>query len=163
MASQMVSATDKSAALATAADLAEILHIGFGFDHDARHDGDRLAGILSAGGFGGEHDGVGAVEDGVGHIAGLGAGGTRIFDHRFEHLGRGDDRLAAGGGAADDMLLNDGNFFRSHLDAEIATGDHDSVGGLEDFFQMIDGLRLFQFGDHGNIAVMAGDDLLDCA
>ncbi len=118
-------------------------------------------GVLAAGGFGGEHDGVGAVEDGVGDVAGFGARGARVFDHRFEHLRGGDDRLAPGGGAADHVLLNHRNFFRRHLDAEIAAGDHDSVGGFEDFFQMIDGLRLFELGDDRDIALVRGDDLLD--
>ena len=60
------------------------------------------------------------------------------------------------------MLLNDRNFFRRHFDAEIAAGDHDSVGGFENFFQMIDGLRLFELGDDGDVAAVRGDDLLDC-
>ena len=135
----------------------------FGFDHDARHDGNRFARILSAGGFAGEHDGVGAVEDGVGHVTGLGARGARVFDHRLEHLGGGDDGLAPGGGAANDVLLNDRNFLRRHFDAEIAAGDHDSVGHFENFFEVIDGLRLFEFGDDGDIALVRGDNLLDHA
>src|SRR5579864_5194965 len=149
--------------LAAAAGLAQVSDIALGFDHDARHDGDRLARILTAGGFGGKHDGVGAVEDCVGDIAGLGARGAGVFDHGFEHLGGGDDRLAPGGGAADDVLLNDGNFFGSHLNAEIAAGDHDSVGGFENFFQMIDGLGLLELGNHGDIAAMRGDNLPDHA
>jgi hypothetical protein len=150
----------ESAVLAAAAVLHEVGHVAFGFDDDARHDGNGFAGILAAGGFGGEHDGVGAVENGVGDVAGFGARGARVFDHRLEHLRGGDDGLAPGGGAADDVLLNDGNFFRRHLDAEIAAGDHDSVGGFENFFEMIDGLRLFEFRDDGDIAAVRGNDLL---
>ena len=56
-----------------------------------------------------------------------------------------------------------GNFFGRHFDAEIAAGDHDSVGGFENFFQMIDGLRLLELGDDGNVAAVRGDDLLDHA
>ena len=138
--------------VAAAAELDEVRHVALGLDHDARHHRDRLAGIVSAGGFGGEHDRVGAVENGVGHVAGLGARGTRIFDHRLEHLRGGDHRLAPGGGAADDMLLDDRNFFGRHFHAQIAARHHDSVGGFENFFQMIDGLRLFQLGDDRNVA-----------
>ena len=68
--------------------------------------------------------------------------------------------LSPGGSAADHMLLNDGNFFWRHFNAEVAAGHHDSVGGFENFLQMIDGLRLFQLGDHRNVAVVRGDDLL---
>ena len=69
--------------------------------------------------------------------------------------------LRQAGGAANDVLLNDRNFFGRHFDAEIAARDHDAVGGFENFFQMIDGLRLFELGDHGDIAAVRGDDLLD--
>jgi hypothetical protein len=149
--------------LAAAAVLDEVVHVAFGFDDDARHDGNGFAGILAAGGFGGEHDGVGAVENGVGDVAGFGARGARVFDHRLEHLRGGDYGLAPGGGAADDVLLNDWDFFRRHFYAEIAASDHDSVGGFENFFQVIDGLRLFEFRDDGDVAVVLGDDLLDHA
>src|SRR5580658_319338 len=151
----------ESAVLAAAAVLDEVSHVAFGFDDDARHDGDGFAGILAASGFSGEHDGVGAVEDGVGYVAGFGARGARVFDHRLEHLRSGDYRLAPGGGTADYVLLNDGDFFRGHFYAEVAAGDHDSVGCFENFFQMIDGLRLFQFRDYGDVAVVLGDDLFD--
>src|ERR1700693_4206256 len=67
---------------------------GLGLADDAVHHGHALDGILSAGGFGGEHDGVGAVKNGVGHVGGFGAGGAGIFRHGFEHLGGGDDRDA---------------------------------------------------------------------
>ena len=50
------------------------------------------------------------------------------------------------------MLLDDGNFFRRHLDAQISARDHDPVRDFEDFFEMIDRLRLFQLGDDGHIA-----------
>ena len=60
------------------------------------------------------------------------------------------------------MFLDHRDFFGSHFDAEIAAGDHDSVGSFEDFFQMIDGLRLFEFGNDRDIALVRGDDSLDC-
>ena len=56
-----------------------------------------------------------------------------------------------------------GTFSGSHFDAEIAASDHDSVGSFENFFEMVDGLRLFEFGDDGQVAVVGGDDLFDHA
>src|SRR5271165_1544948 len=103
----------ESAVLAAAAGLAEFGEIIFCFDDDAGHDGDSFVGIASAGSFGGEHYGVGAVEDGVGHVAGFGARGARVFDHGFEHLRGGDDRAAPRCCAADYVLLNYRDFFRS--------------------------------------------------
>ena len=59
------------------------------------------------------------------------------------------------------MFLNDWDFFRRHLDAQIAASDHHSIGSFEDFFQVVDGLRLLQFCDQGSIVAVADDDLLD--
>jgi len=44
-------------------------------------------GYFSGSGFGGEHDGVGTVEDRIGHVGGFGARGAGILGHGFEHLG----------------------------------------------------------------------------
>ncbi len=153
----------QAVALAAAPGLDKVSHVAFGFDDDARHDRDRFVGIFSAGGFGREHYGVGAVEDGIGHVAGFGAGGARVFDHRLEHLRRRDDGLAPGAGTADHVLLNDRDFFWGDFDAEIAAGDHDSVGGFEDLFQMIYSLGLFELGDNGDVAAVGGNDVLDHA
>src|SRR5881296_2445351 len=53
-------------------------------------------------------------------------------------------------------LLNNGHSLRRHLDAEIAARDHYSVGGLEYFFEALDGLRFFQLGHYGDgLAILA--------
>ena len=104
-------------------------------------------GYLPAAGFAGEHDGGGAVVDGVGDVGGFGAGGPRILDHGFEHLGGGDDGLAIFSRAANDVLLDGGNFLGRNFDAEVAAGDHDAVGDFEDGVEMFDGLGLLEFSD----------------
>ena len=120
-------------------------------------------GILAGGTFGGEHDGVGAVVDGVGDVGGFGASGARVVDHRLEHLGGGDDGLAVLGGAADDVLLDGGDFFGRDFDAEIAAGDHDAVGDFEDGVEVLDGLGLFEFGDDPCVGFEGGEAVLDVA
>ena len=52
----------------------EMLYFGFG--DDAGHHLDGFDGIGAHGGFAGEHDGVGAVVDGVGDVGDFGAGGA---------------------------------------------------------------------------------------
>ena len=65
---------------------------GFGLADDAVHHLHGFDRVSSRSGFGGEHQRVAAVEDGVGDVGGLGAGGARILRHGFEHLRCGDHR-----------------------------------------------------------------------
>ena len=69
---------------------------------------------------------------------------------------------APGCGSSDHVLLNHRNFFRGHFDAEIAASDHHAVGDFENFFQVIDGLRLFQLGDDRNVAAVIRNNLFHC-
>jgi hypothetical protein len=130
--------------------------VALGFTDDARHHGDGFDGILADGRLAGEHDGVSAVVDGVGHVGDLGARGPRILDHRFQHLRGRDHGLGVLGGAADDVLLNGGNLLRRHFHAQIAARHHDAVGHLQNGVEMLDGLRLFQLGDDPGVAAEGG-------
>ena len=124
-----------------------IPNTGFGFLNDAGHHADGFDGVIAGSGFGGEHDGVGAVEDGIGDVGSFGAGGARILGHGLQHLRGGDDGPAKVAGARDDVFLNDRNFFRIHFDAEVAAGDHHGIGHTQNLLQIFDGFRLFEFGD----------------
>src|SRR5712672_1613131 len=108
-----------------------------GFGDDLGHHGYGFDGVLACGGFGGEHDGVGAVVDGVGYVGGFGAGGARVVDHGFEHLGRGDDGFAVLGCAANDVLLQGGDFCGRNFVADFAAGDHDGGGDLENAAEVV--------------------------
>ena len=114
---------------------------------DFVHHGDGFARPLACGGLSAQHDSVGTVVDCVSDVAGFRAGWPRIFDHRFEHLRRGDDGLTILRGATDDLLLNGGDFFRRHFNTEIAARNHDAVGNFKNRVEMVDGLRLFELGD----------------
>ena len=70
------------------------LALAFHLPRDAVHGLNRLERVLAHRRLGREHDGVGAVQDGVGHVGRLGPGRPRSVNHRLEHLRRGDDRLA---------------------------------------------------------------------
>src|SRR5205814_699794 len=84
---------------------------------------------LRAAGLAGEHHRVGAVEDGVGDVAGLGAGGAGVLDHRVEHLGGDDDGFGVLPAELDGLLLDQRHLFERELDAEVAAGDHQAVEG----------------------------------
>ena len=75
-----------------------------------------------------QHHGVGAVEDGVGDVADLGPGRRRRVDHRLQHLGRRDHRLADAHAEADDLLLQVRHVLEREVDAEVAARDHQRVG-----------------------------------
>ena len=61
------------------------------------------------------------------------------------------------------MLLDGGNFFRGHFDAEVAAGDHDAVGVFEDGFEVLDGLGFFELGDDPGFKAEGGDAEFDVA
>ena len=50
-----------------------------------------------------------------------------------------------------------GTFSGGSFDAEIAAGDHDAVGGLQNAVKMLDGLGLFELGDDPGFAAVGGD------
>ncbi len=127
----------------------------FGGQSDAVHHLDRFARVLADGRFAREHAGVAAVENGVGHVGGLGPRRPPRVLHAVEHL-RGDDHrllmFAAGG---HDLLLHHGHPGHVDLHAQVAAGHHDAVGRDDDLFQAVERLLLFDLGDdtrrHGAI------------
>lgn len=131
-----------------------------GFD-DAGHGEDGFDGVFADAGFAGEHDGVGSVDDGVGDVGCFGAGGPGVVDHRVEHLGGDDDGLGVALGEFDGSLLDDGDLFEGHFDAEVAAGDHDAVEGGDDVVDVFDGLGLFDLGDDGESSVFFVHDAVD--
>lgn len=131
-----------------------------GFD-DAGHGFDGFDGVFADAGFAGEHDGVGAVDDGVGDVGCFGSGGAGVVDHRVEHLGGDDDGFGVALGEFDGSLLDDGDLFEGHFDAEVAAGDHDAVEGGDDFVDVLDGLRFFDLGDDGEASAFFVHDAVD--
>src|SRR5438445_12288775 len=56
-------------------------------------------------------------------------------------------------------LLDPWDGFRTGLDGEIPSRDHDSVGDLKDFLQAIDSLRAFNFRDQWNVGTLRRDEV----
>ena len=108
-----------------------------------------------------EHQRVGAVEDGVGGVGGLGARRARVLDHRLEHLGGDDDGLGLAAGELDGALLHERHVLERHLDAEVAAGDHDAVEGRDDALEVVDRLRLLDLGDDGHARAELVHDRVD--
>ena len=110
----------------------------------------------------GEHEGAGAVEHGVGHVADLGPGGRRRAQHRLEHLGGGDDRPAVGDAGGDDPLLVVGDVLQGAADAEVAPGHHDAVGDGDHLLEGVDRLLGLDLGhQHRPVGAARRPDPLD--
>ena len=127
--------------------LVVLADVVLGLLDDPRHGLDDQDGVLAGGGLAREHQGVGAVEDGVGDVGRLGAGGARLLDHRLEHLGRHDHRLAGEAAGGDDLLLQHGDGVERHLDPEVAAGDHQAVGRVGDLVEVLDRGLALDLGD----------------
>jgi hypothetical protein len=92
----------------------------------------RLQRKFTAGGFCRQHDGVGATEHGVGHVAASARVGRGESTIDAEHFGRHDHRLAVNATGADDLLLDDRHGLGRQLDAQVTARHHRAVGGAHD-------------------------------
>ncbi len=129
---------------------------------DRAHGFHGLARVFALGGLAREHHGVGAVDDRVGHVAGLGAGRARVLDHGVEHLGGGDHHFTYLVAAADDALLRKDHFLGRDLHAHVAAGDHDAVSGGEDVLKVVEAFLVFDLADDLNIIAAVGvEELAD--
>ena len=122
---------------------------------DRGHHLDGAHRVGAHGGLLGEHQGVGAVEDRVGHVGDLGARGPRRGDHRLEHLSGRDDRPGERSRETDDLLLDEGHVLDPQLDPEVAAGHHHAVGGLDDRLGVLDRLGLLDLRDQGDVGMGA--------
>src|SRR5690606_34812554 len=57
-------------------------------------------------------------------------------------------------------LLHDRHSLERQLDAQVATGDHDAVEGIDDLFERVDSLRLLDLRDDGDLDAFFCHDLV---
>ena len=96
----------------------------------------------------GQHHCIGAVEDGIGHIADFSPGRTRARGHRIQHLRGGDDRNSKAVGLVNQVLLKQRNLLSRHFHAQIAPGHHHAVTQGENRVDLIDRLELLDLCDY---------------
>ena len=87
----------------------------FDFLGDTVHGHDRFDRIFARRRFRRQHDRIGAVINGRGDVGGFGARRHRARDHRFQHLGCDDGRLAGAAAGTRHLLLHAGHLFERHL------------------------------------------------
>ena len=109
----------------------------------------------------GEHAGIGAVEDRVGHVGRLGPGGPAGMLHAVEHLRGHDHRLLIPLAGADDPLLHHRHAGDVGLHAKVAAGDHHGVGRFDDRLEVVDRLPLFDLGDDAGDRAASAEQFLE--
>src|SRR5579884_3113055 len=97
--------------------------------------------------FRAQHDSICSIEYGIGNVAGFGACGTGIGNHRLEHLGRGNHGQPEFVAARNDTFLNERHLFWSHFDAQIATRHHYAICHFKYLVQARNRLWLLQFSN----------------
>jgi hypothetical protein len=128
---------------------------------DAVEDPHALDRVFPDGGLAAEHDGVGLLEDGVGHVGHLRAGRHGVLDHRFEHVGGHDHGLAQLERRLEDSALDDRKLFHRALHTEVAAGDHDGIGLLDDLVDQPHRALILDLGHDLGGAVVALEDLAE--
>ncbi|CAB4578645.1 unannotated protein [freshwater metagenome] len=112
---------------------------------------DRLQRVLACRRLRAEHDRIGAVQHGVGHVRHLGTGGHRVGDHAFHHLGGGDDDLVVHFGQFDHAFLQGGHGGVADFDGQIAPGHHDAVTGEQDALEVRNGFCAFDLRNQARL------------
>ena len=104
--------------------------------------------ILADGRFAGEHAGVGAVEDRVGHVGRFGPRRPRRVLHAVEHL-RGDDHrpLIAAGTCAMIRFCSIGIWATSISTPKSPRATITASAACDDLFQPLERFALFDLGD----------------
>ena len=128
---------------------------------NGRHGLESIHGVSTGSSLAGKHDGRGAVVDGICHVGDLGTGGAGVHDHAVQHLGSGDDGLAKGEGALDDILLNAGQLGKVNLNAQIAAGHHDSIGCSQNAVDVVHALTVLDLGDDADIGIILVEQVAD--
>ena len=128
--------------------------VAFRKGSDASHGFNGFYRIETAGRFAAEHDGIGAVDDGIGNVTRFSTSRTRVVAHRFQHLSCRDDRFTGFMAFADEDFLEHRDFFCRYFDTKVTTGDHDAVAHLNDFINIIDSSLTFDLRNDLHFAVV---------
>ena len=128
---------------------------------NGRHGLESIHRISTGSSLAGKHDGRGAVVDGICHVGDLGTGGAGVHDHAVQHLSSGDDGLAKGEGALDDVLLDAGQLGKVDLNAQITAGHHDGIGSSQNAVDVVHALTVLDLGDDADVGIVLVEQVAD--
>jgi hypothetical protein len=155
---------DADGALAQLGHLLEVRQVRdgvLGLQASLVHLVDSLARVRSLGGLTRQHDTVSSISHSISDVRNLCTGRARVVDHGLQHLGGADDGLAGNVAHGDHLLLRAENLRGRDLDTEITTGDHDSVGLLENLSEVVETLSVLDLGDDLDVRTIVTKDLTD--
>ncbi len=148
-------------ALDEAAHLLKVGDVGngvLGLEAGLVHLADGLGGVVALGSLARQHDAVGTVGNGIANVANLGAGRAGVLDHGLEHLGGADDGLASQVAHGNHLLLGGKDLGGGNLDAEITTGDHDTVRLGENLGEIVQTLAVLNLGNDLDASTLGAED-----
>ena len=123
------------------------------------HHLDSLTRVVTLCGLTGQHDTVSTVQNGVGNVGDLSTGGAGVVGHGLEHLSGADDGLALDVALGDHHLLGDEHLGGGDLDTEVTTGNHDTIGGLQNLVKVVDTLLVLDLGDDLNLLALLAENI----
>lgn len=125
------------------------------------HHADGVLGVLALSGLTRKHDAVSTVENSVGNVRNLSTSGAGVVGHGLEHLSGADDGLASDVALGDHHLLGNEDLGGGDLNTEITTGNHDTVGLLENLIEVVDTLLVLNLGNDLDLLAVLTEDLTD--
>lgn len=125
------------------------------------HHTNSLTRVGTLGGFTGQHDTVRTIQHGVGNIRHLSTGGTRVVCHGLQHLSGANDGLALDVTLGDHHLLSDEDLGGGDLDTQVTTGDHNTVGLVQDLVKVVDTLLVLNLGNDLDLLTLLAKDIAD--
>ena len=73
--------------------------------------------------------------------------------HGLQHLCSRNNLFSLGNSLLDDLLLKHGNLFERNLHAHIPSGNHNTIGNLDDFIQVFNSLHIFNLRDNHHLGI----------
>ena len=120
-----------------------IINIVFGIIGNFVHNLDCFNRVLSDCGFTRKHNSRGAVINCVCNVRYFGSCRAWIFYHRLKHLGCRNNNLACLIHLLDNHFLDRRDLLERHLNAQVASCNHYSVGNIDYFINIIKTLTIF--------------------
>ena len=107
-----------------------------------------------------KHQSISTIENSICNICNLSTCWTRIFDHCMKHLCSNNNRFTLTNTTTNNTSLNTRNLFDRNLNTQITTGNHYTIACINNLFDIINTLLIFNFRNNLNITVTSIQNIL---